>query len=256
MLLFLQELYIAPYVNEYTNSTKACGPSINNNSKIAANAWRWEHKFNWGPFKSLQPKLSGGQFAISVNHNRLLLEDIMLLKKGEQVLLLISSNHEMLKKKGGNVTFLRNILQSVEIDGMRPQSFRKMIYFACNLEASANATRQNLEDRNFTVEEVKRLCTATGGGGVNFVMANNYCHLFKFSDIIAQSYYSSTLIQRMQHLKKAMRNVKDVTRLGGVAARMMDEYLGDRTGFIEVSNHYGLLLKEHNFTAQTKTRGP
>ena len=59
----------------------------------------------------------------------------------------------------------------------------------------------------------------------------------------------------MQHLKKAMRNVKDVTRLGGVAARMMDEeYLGDdKTGFIEVSNHYHLLLKEHDFTAQTKT---
>ena len=129
---------------------KACGPSINNNSKIA-NAWRWEHKFNWGPFKPLQPlqpKLIGGQIAISVNHNRLLLEEIMLLKKGDKVLLLISSNHEMLKKKGGNMTFLRNILQSVEIDAMRPQSFRKMIYFACNLEVSANATRQNLQDRN------------------------------------------------------------------------------------------------------------
>ena len=50
-----------------------------------------------------------------------------------------------------------------------------------------------------------------------------------------------------------MWNVRDVTRLGGVAARMMDEYLGDRTGFIKVGNHYGLLLKEHDFTAQTKT---
>ena len=34
---------------------------------------------------------------------------------------------------------------------------------------------------------------------------------------------------------------------------MMDKYLGDRTGFIEVSNHYSLLLKEHDFAAQTKT---
>ena len=58
----------------------------------------------------------------------------------------------------------------------------------------------------------------------------------------------------MQYLKKAMRNVRDVTRLGGVAARMMDEYLGYRTGFMEVSsNHYGLLLKKHDFAAQTKT---
>ena len=183
MLLFLRESYIAPYVNEYTNSTKARGPSINNNSKIAVNVWRWEQKFNWDPFKLLQPKLSAGTFAISVNHNRLLLEDFMLLTKGKKVLLLISTNHEMLKKKGGNATFLRNILQSVQIDGMQPQSFQKMIYFACNLEVSTNATQQNLQDRNFTVEEVKRLCTATGGGGVNVVMSNNYCHLFKFSDI-------------------------------------------------------------------------
>ena len=60
MLLFLRESYIAEYSNEYTNSNKARGPSINNNSKIAGNAWKWDHKFNWGPFKVLQPKLSGG----------------------------------------------------------------------------------------------------------------------------------------------------------------------------------------------------
>ena len=93
MLLFLRESYIAQYVHEYTKSKKAHGPSINNNSKIAGNAWKWDHKFNWGPFKLLQPKLSGGQIAISVNHNRLVLEDIMLLQKGERVLLMISSNY-------------------------------------------------------------------------------------------------------------------------------------------------------------------
>jgi len=184
MLLFLRESYIAPYVHEYTNSTKARGPSINNNSKIAGNAWKWEHKFNWGQFKSLQPKLSGAQLAISVNHNRLLLEDIMLLNKGEKVLLMIASNHKMLKKNGGNKRFMTNILESVEIDAMRPQSFRKLIYFACNLEVSANPSQQDLQDGNCTLEEVKRLCTATGGGGVHFMMTNNYCHLFKFSDII------------------------------------------------------------------------
>ena len=181
----------------------------------------------------------------------------MLLQKGGRVLLMISSNHKMLKKNGKNVRFLRNILESVEIDGMRPQSFRKLIYFGCSFGVSANPKRQDLQDGNFTAQEVTRLCTVTCGGGVNFMIANNYCHLFKFSDIIEQSqtliFYSSSTIQRMQHLKKAMQNVKDVTRLGGVTARMMDEYLGNKTGFIEVSNHYGLLLKEHDFTAQTKT---
>ena len=128
----------------------------------------------------------------------------------------------MLKKNGGNLRFLRNILESVEIDGMTPQSLQKLIYFGCSLEVSANPTRQDLLDRNFTAQEVTRLCTAAGGGGVNFMMANNYCHLFKFSDIIEQSqtliFYLTSMIQRMNLLKKAMRNLKDVTRLGCVAA--------------------------------------
>ena len=135
----------------------------------------------------------------------------MLLNKGDKVLLLISSNHEILKKKGGNVKFMRNILQSVKIDAMRPQPFRKLIYFTCNLEVSGNPTRQNLQGRNYMVEEVKQLCTATGGGGgVNFTMTNNCCHfhLFKFSDINKQSqtllFYTSLSIQLMQYLKKAM----------------------------------------------------
>ena len=93
---------------------------------------------------------------------------------------------------------------------------------------------------------------------MNFMMTNKYCHLFKFSDIIEQSqtllFHTSLSIQQMQHLKKVMRKFKDVTQLGGVVARMMDEYLGDRTGsFIEVSNHYVPFLKEHEFAAQTKT---
>ena len=213
---------------------------------------------NRGPFKSLEPKLTNAPIAISVNHNRLLLEDIMLLKTGENILLLIAGNHEIFKKNGGNQTFLlKNILESVEFDGMPPQSFRNLIYFACNLVVSANASQCNLQDGNFTIDEIKKICTRHGGGGVIFKMSNNYSHLFKFCDIIEQSqtllFYTSTPIQRMQHLNKAMRNVRDVSRLGGVAARMMDEYLGDKTGFIEVSNHYCLLPKEADLAAQAKT---
>ena len=149
ILLFLCKPYIAPYVDKYTNSTKARGPSINNNSKIAVNAWRWEHKFNWGPFKPLQSKLSGGQITISINHNRLLLEDIMLLNKGEKVLLLISSNHELLKKKNGNVGFMRNILEAVKIDGMRLQPFWKLIYFACNPRGIGESNTTKFKRRKF-----------------------------------------------------------------------------------------------------------
>ena len=109
-------------------------------------------------------------------------------------------------------------------------------------------------DGNCTINEIKNLCTKQYGGGVQFKMANNYSHLFKFSDTIDGSqtllFYSDSSIQQIQHLKKAMRNVKDISRLGGVAARMMDEYFGDRTGLIEVSNRYNCLLKEADMAAQ------
>ena len=199
---------------------------MKNNIKIASNTWKWEHKFNWGPFKPLEPKLKDAPIAISVNHNRLLLEDIsMLLKTGENMLLLIASNHEMFKKNSGNTRFLKNVLESVELDAMRPQTLRRLIYFACNLVVSSNTSQRNLLDGNCTIDEIKKLCTKKYEGGVQFKTINNHSHLFKFSDIIEQSqtllFYSDSSIQRIQHLKKAMRNVKDISRLSGVTARVI-----------------------------------
>ena len=256
MFLFLREPYIASYMQEYLNSPKARGPSTQNNTKVAANAWKWEHKFNWGIFKHLQPKLSGGKPAINITHNRLLLEDIMLLNKGECVRLLISCKHNMLKKKGGNISFQKNLLESVEIDGMHPQTFRKSIYFACDLYVSANPTQRDFNDGNITEHEIRKICTSHGGGGVQFKMTNNQSHLFKFSDIIEQSesllFYSDKPIERMKQVKRVMRSHDDISRIGGVAARLMDEYFGDTTGFIQVSDFYSYLLKEHDDNEQIK----
>ena len=142
----------------------------------------------------------------------------MLLKTGENMLLLIASNHEMFKKNSGNTRFLKNVLESVELDAMRPQTLRRLIYFACNLVVSSNTSQRNLLDGNCTIDEIKKLCTKKYGGGVQFKMINNHSHLFKFSDIIEQS---QTLLFYSQHLKKAMRNVKDISRLSGVTARVI-----------------------------------
>ena len=51
-------------------------------------------------------------------------------------------------------------------------------------------------------------------------------------------FYSNSTIQHTQHVKKAMRDVKDRCHLRGMSARMMDEYLGDKVGFVSVSNHH------------------
>ena len=71
ILLFLREPYIESFISpEYTNSTTARGPNTKNNTKITSNAsWKWDHKFNWGPFKPLEPKLKDAPIAISVKNN-------------------------------------------------------------------------------------------------------------------------------------------------------------------------------------------
>eukprot|EP00957_Ditylum_brightwellii_P123617 9424762-Ditylum_brightwellii.AAC.1 len=41
-----------------------------------------------------------------------------------------------------------------------------------------------------------------------------------------------------------MTNQTEVTRLGRITARIVYGYYGDKTGFIKVSNHYGLCLNK------------
>ena len=56
-----------------------------------------------------------------------------------------------------------------------------------------------------------------------------------------------------QNKNVGMCNMKVLSCLGGIAETIMDTYFGDRTGFIEVSNHYDLLLKEVDLAAQSAT---
>eukprot|EP00957_Ditylum_brightwellii_P121266 9247548-Ditylum_brightwellii.AAC.1 len=48
MYTFLCDEYIDNYTNQYLNSETAHGPNVKNNTKIASNAWKWKHEFNWG----------------------------------------------------------------------------------------------------------------------------------------------------------------------------------------------------------------
>ena len=71
-----------------------------------------QQKINWGLFKPLEEKLKGAPTAITaVNHNHLLLEEIMLLKVlGDNVLLLNSSPN--IQKEVGNARFQKTCCQS------------------------------------------------------------------------------------------------------------------------------------------------
>ena len=183
-----------------------------------------------------------------------LLEDIMLLEKGQSIRFLISSDHRMFKKKTLNKQFQTNLTDCLSSNPLKPRTFKNKIYFACDMTVASNVNRDDFAQGILTVDDFKRMCTSEYGAGIMFKMNNNFRHLFKFSEILECSesmlFYSNSPIQRIYYVKKVMRDVKDKSRLGGIAARMMDEYFGDKAGFISVSNHYDKLMMEADMMAQ------
>ena len=121
---------------------------------------------------------------------------------------------------------------------------------------ASNANRDDFAQGILSVDDFKRMCTSEYGAGIMFQMNNNFRHLFKFREIIEYSesmlFYSNVPVQRIQYVKKVMRDVKDKSRLGGIAARMMDEYFSDKVGFISVSNHYDKLMMEADMKARAE----
>eukprot|EP00957_Ditylum_brightwellii_P206835 15350198-Ditylum_brightwellii.AAC.1 len=62
------------------------------------------------------------------------------------------------------------------MDNMQPQTFRKVIYFPCHLTISVNASKCDFEDGNLAEQEIKKLRTSHGGGGINLKMSSNHSH--------------------------------------------------------------------------------
>ena len=84
MLSLICEPQISNYLIAYEASEKARGPSTNNNTKSAINSWKRNYLFSWDPVSSLKGQLSAAPKSITFDHNRLLLEDMMLLEKGRE----------------------------------------------------------------------------------------------------------------------------------------------------------------------------
>ena len=108
MLLFLWAAQLSNYLLAYEASEKSRGPSTNKNTTLAINSWKRNYSFSWVLFSSLKGQLSSAPDSITFDYNRILLEGIILLKKGQGIRFLISSDHIMLKKKILSQTFQKN----------------------------------------------------------------------------------------------------------------------------------------------------
>ena len=123
LLTFLRLPYILP------TSTNPFG-NFGATYKSANNHWQNERSEKWKPFKSvvLKKELKHSPQALSIFHNRLLLEDIMLLKKNDSVIMLLSMNHSFWKDQRHSTTWKKRLLDSWLIQPFQPvQSKRRCI---------------------------------------------------------------------------------------------------------------------------------
>jgi hypothetical protein len=123
LLTFLRLPYILP------TSTNPFG-NFGATYKSANNHWQNERSEKWKPFKSvvLKKELKHSLQALSIFHNRLLLEDIMLLNKNDSVIMLLSMNHSFLKDQRHSTTWKKRLLDSWLIQPFQPvQSKRRCI---------------------------------------------------------------------------------------------------------------------------------
>ena len=128
-------------MSTYEKSERARCPSTYNNTKSVINTWKRKYPFILGPFSALKDQLSDAPDPI--NHNLLLLEDILLLKKGQSIqLFLISSNHRMFKKKKVKYQIHNKsdgfcIFSSIETTDIQKQNLFRVRYDSSGIECKS-----------------------------------------------------------------------------------------------------------------------
>ena len=150
IILFLREPQISNYVLVYEASEKSRGPSVNISTKSAINSWKQNYPFSWDPFISLKDHLSVAPSSITFDCNRLLLEDMTLLKKGQSIRFLVSIDHKILKKKTLSQQFQNKLINCLFSNPLKLQTFKNKTYFACDVTVASNANRDNFAQSIFT----------------------------------------------------------------------------------------------------------
>jgi hypothetical protein len=133
---------------------------------------------------ALKKYLSSAPYPITNRHHRLLLEDIMLLKKGDHVVCLMSMNNPLLVDVSSTQKWQQNFRESWAIDALQPVLMQRTMYYAVHLEVSANPNVNSLNSGVMTENEVSSLCSRNTGGGVYFRFPNGVKHLFEFVDML------------------------------------------------------------------------
>ena len=106
-----------------------------------------------------------------------------------------------------------------------------------------------------TIAELTRKCTYTGGNGLVCKFANNHRFLIKFQSMLDYPkdalFFMRNVPTRLPQLKKIINSIKDVTRIGPTALRMLDETFGDGFQYLQILNtHDGHLASKQREAAE------
>ena len=208
-----------------------------------------------GPFKDQLSIMETGLFPITPHHSRMMLEDVMLLPVGQSVVLLISPRHHYFKKDVDRKTFLENMKAAVAMYPHQPWVISGETFIGVSGTVTANPNMDHLKSRSLTSSEINRLCSNSGGGGIVIKLkGTNYTKLIKFHEILRECekihIWSNISTKRISTVKKAMKDIKDTTRLGGIVQRYLLEVKGDQFQTSTFIAHYESLMKE----ADTKAK--
>ena len=178
LLPFLRTPYIVPPTTTVTAPSYAFGPVY----KSANNHWQNKRNVAWKPFKSVELKkvLKHAPHALSILHNRLLLEDIMLLEKNDSVIMLLSMNHPLLNDERHSTRWKKRLLDSWNIQPFQPHQLERTMYYCVALNVETNPNRSHYELGTLLEGDIKKNCTERGGDGLVCSFPNDESQLFKF----------------------------------------------------------------------------
>ena len=203
------------------------------------------------PFNDLRTRLMKSNPALSIQHRRLLFEDLLMLDRNATMTCCLNKTHELFSDAKWT-DMLRNELTD---NPLEPLTLNNTIYFAFNVTVQSNIDRSLYKEGYMTIAELTTKCTYTGGNGLVCKFANNHRFLIKFQSMLDYPkdalFFMRNVPTRLPQLKKIINSIKDVTRIGPTALRMLDETFGDGFQYLQILNtHDGHLASKQREAAE------
>jgi hypothetical protein len=181
---------------------------------------------------------------LTVFHNRLLLEDIMMTEHDDELVFLIHQKHKFVK--GTKETWWSRRIKSIGGNGHASHRlnyiiFQSNLYWALRVTVVSNPQRESLLNKEFTEDDIVRGCTQQGGWGIRIRLATNEQQNLLFEDLLMAPVHLQLWADDQHTNYKTMRNkLRKLSgiNLGGTTKRLIQEAYGDSLLCEEICHRY------------------